>query len=93
MRKKLSEQTPWERVLPRLKGLTDQEAEDVAVRILAPIMAKHVYIKRDGKTYLYDLMGHICTEGDAYARRNKTIIALCQTLHADPSDPTKRIKP
>lgn len=47
MNKKLSEMTPWERVEPRLKGLSNEEAEDVAIKILAQIAAKHYYVFND----------------------------------------------
>lgn len=44
MAKKLADMTPFERVSQRLKGLTNEEAEDVAVQILAQVVAKKVVI-------------------------------------------------
>lgn len=48
MRKKLKDMTPFERVEPRLKGLSNEEAEDVAVQIIAQVFAKHIYIYIQG---------------------------------------------
>ncbi len=70
-KKKLSEMTPWERVEPRLKGLSNEEAEEVAVKILAQLLAKHVYIFEDGEEYFKKLMKKI-TEGASEFTKSHT---------------------
>lgn len=76
MRKKLQEMTPYERVEPRLKGLSNEEAEDVAVRILAQIVAKHVHIKKDGEEYFRHLMKTIADAADKYTQDHSFELAL-----------------
>lgn len=76
MAKKLSEMTPWERVLPRLKGLSNEQAEEVAVKILAQIMAKHVWIKKDGEEYISSLMKKICVAADEYGQEHSMLLAI-----------------
>lgn len=55
-RKKLAEMTPFERVESRLKGLTNEEAEDVAMTILANLFIKHTYVLKDGEEWLKQLI-------------------------------------
>lgn len=55
MSKKLSEMTPFERVKSRMKGLSNDEAEEVAILILAQVIAKHIYIFNDAEAY-FDLL-------------------------------------
>lgn len=70
MRKKLSEMTPFERVRPRLEGLTLEEAEDVAVNILAQIVAKRVYLRGDYE-YMKSLILKIAKAGDRYYEEHR----------------------
>ena len=76
MRKKLSEMTPFERVLPRLKGMSNEEAEEVAVKILAQLVAKHVHVEKDGEKYIPLLMEKICKSADAYSQENAGVLAM-----------------
>lgn len=87
-RKKLNEMTPYERVAPRLKGLSNEEAEDVAVTILSQVLAKRAYIDED-KDCVHNLMMRLCKEADEYAERFKFDIALVKAvkkLEADGRD-------
>lgn len=76
MAKKLSEMTPFERVLPRLKGLSNEEAEEVAVNILAQVVAKHVWIEKDGEEYIPSLMHKICHAADKYSQEHSFELAM-----------------
>lgn len=68
--------TPWERVLPRLKGLSNEQAEEVAVNILAQIVAKHVWIEKDGEEYISALMKKICKAADEYSQEHSMLLAM-----------------
>lgn len=50
-RKKLSEMTPFERVGQRMKGLTWEEAESIAVEILARCLSLHLYVRKDAEQW------------------------------------------
>ena len=66
-RKKLSEMTPYERVLSRMKDMSWEEAEEVGVEILARCLAMHVYSRKDGEEYFLPLLRHICQTADKWA--------------------------
>ena len=74
-RKKLSEMTPYERVESRLKGLTNEEAEDVALTILAQVFAKHVYIFDDGEEWLKLMMNKLEEKTIDFTQKNSLNIA------------------
>ena len=76
MAKKLSEMEPFERVEPRLKGLTNEEAEDVAVKILAQVIAKHVYSIKDGDEYVTKLLEKLFKASDDYAKNHSMELAM-----------------
>lgn len=76
MKKKLSEMEPYERVEPRLRGLTNDEAEDVAVKILSQVLAKHVYSIKDGDEYIKKLFAKICKAADDYAKEHSFELAM-----------------
>lgn len=73
--------TPFERVEPRLKGLTNEEVEDVAVRMLAQVFAKHIHIFKDGNEYYKKLQKHLAEETKAYILRNSYELALGSVAH------------
>ncbi len=75
-RKKLSEMTPWERVEPRLKGLKNEEAEEIAVRILAQVLSKHIYVFEDGREYFTCLMEKIADASTEYTKTHTFALAL-----------------
>lgn len=75
-RKKLEDMSPYERVEQRMKGLTNNEAEDVAVKILAQIVAKHVYSLKDGDEYFPKLMEKIMSAADEYAKKHSLELAV-----------------
>ena len=76
MPKKLAEMTPWERVQSRMKGLSNEQAEEIAVKILAQIVAKHVWIEKDGEEYIPALMKKICEAADEYSQEHSWELAM-----------------
>lgn len=66
MRKKLKDMTPWERVEKRLQGLTNEEAEGIAFRILGQTTAKRVYVEGED-------IGEIAKE---YGKRHMEAVIL-----------------
>ena len=81
MRKKLSEMTPFERVLPRLKGLSNEEAEDIAIKILAQVGAKHFYVFCDGDKYFDDLLKKLSNEIIEYSKNHSYELALGKVFY------------
>lgn len=81
MRKKLKDMTPYERVEQRMKGLSNEEAEDVAVKILAQVLAKHVHIFGDGEKYLESLMKKIVDATREYSMTHSMLIAMGKVVH------------
>lgn len=75
-RKLLSEMDPFERVQSRLKGMKNEEVEDVACKMLAQVFAKHIYIFKDGEEYSMKLMKHIADETVAYTKEHTFELAL-----------------
>ena len=92
MRKKLSEMTPFERVLPRLKGMSNEEAEEVAIKILAQLVAKHVYIEEDGGEYISYLMKKICESADTYRQEHAFELALAAAVKHQEEHSCKIVK-
>lgn len=80
------EQDPIERVAPILEGMTLDEAEDVAVAILAQVMAKRVYVEDRGAEYFDDIMTRVCSSADDYARDNESSIAVSRFVLAHKDD-------
>ena len=80
MRKKLKDMTPFERVEPRLKGLSNEEADDVAVQIIAQVFAKHIYIFKDGEEYYKGLMHRIAEATRKYTKEHSFELALGSTI-------------
>ena len=83
--------TPWERVLPRLKGLSNEQAEAVDVNILAQIVAKHVWIEKDGEEYIPALMKKICEAADKYSQEHSMLLAMGSVVKGM-QPPAKEIK-
>lgn len=75
-RKKLAEMTPWERVEQRLRGLTNEEVEDVALKILAQLMAKHIHVFEDGKEYFHGFLEKLAEETVKYEREHSMELAM-----------------
>lgn len=73
MRKKLKDMTPFERVEPRLKGLSNEEADDV--QIIAQVFAKHIYIFKDGEEYYKGLMHRIAEATREYTKKHSFELA------------------
>lgn len=73
--------TPIERVAPYLENMTIEEAESVAIEILAQVVAKRIYIRGEGVEYFDKLMDGICSKADEYARSHASEIALSKVIH------------
>ena len=78
MAKKLADMTPFERVSKRLEGLTNEEAEDVAVQILAQVVAKKVVIH--GEDVFLALMEKIAKAGDEYIQTHAGLLAMGKVM-------------
>lgn len=78
MRKKLSEMTPFERVLPRLKGLSNDESEDVAVKNLGQVVAKHIFVNGEGADYFDALVKKICDATDQYKEEHSLELSIAR---------------
>lgn len=81
MAKKLSDMTPYERVVQRMKGLTNEEAEDVAVQILAQVVAKKLVVFGQREEIFLSLMEKIAKAGDDYIQKNAGLLAMGKVLH------------
>ena len=77
MAKKLADMTPFERVS---KGLTNEEAEDVAVQILAQVVAKKVVIHGGREDVFLALMEKIAKAGDEYIQKNAGMLAMGKVM-------------
>lgn len=80
MAKKLADMTPFERVSQRLKGLTNEEAEDVAVQILAQVVAKKVVIHGGREDVFLALMEKIAKAGDEYIQTHAGLLAMGKVM-------------
>lgn len=72
---------PIERVAPYLENMTIEEAESVAIEILAQVVAKRIYIREEGVEYFDKLMEGICSKADEYACSHASEIALSKVMH------------
>ncbi len=75
-REKLQDIEPFESVLPRLKGLSNEEAEEVAIKILGQTAAKAMYIREEGEDYLMRIIERICQEADKFAKEHSWEMAI-----------------
>lgn len=80
MAKKLADMTPFERVSKRLEGLTNEEAEDVAVQILAQVVAKKVVIHGGREDVFLALMEKIAKAGDEYIQTHAGLLAMGKVM-------------
>lgn len=79
-RKKLADMTPYERVEERLVGLSNEEVEDIAIKMLAQTVAKAVYI-RDDLQYIMQLTKRICEKADEFAKDHSLEIAMGKVIY------------
>ena len=79
-RKKLSEMTPFERVEQRMKGMSFEEAEDVAVEILARCFCLHVYVRKDAKEWIANTMERIGKRADEFSHEHSFELAAANTF-------------
>lgn len=85
MAKKLKDMTPFERVESRMKDLSWDEAEEVAIKILAKVVSKKVYVDDEGKEYVNGLVKRIMQEADQYAKENSLLLSFVKVFR----DPKK----
>lgn len=78
MAKTNQDMTPFERVATRLKGFSIEEAEDVAIQILAQVIVKKIYVENEGADYLEGLLSRITKEAGAYADKNALMLAMAK---------------
>ena len=81
MRRKLSEMEPFERVESRMKDLSNDEAEEVAVTILAQVIAKHIYVFRDEEAYFDLLMRKLADATNKFAIENALPLAMSGAVY------------
>lgn len=79
-RKKLSEMTPWERVEQRLEGLTNEEAADIAARIMGQIVAKRHFINNDLKEYMKGWRDKMIDYAIEFGEEQSMSIALARSV-------------
>ena len=69
-RKKLSEMTPFERVEQRMKGMSFEEAEDVAVEILARCTCLHICVRKVAKELIANTLERIGKRADEFSQEH-----------------------
>lgn len=79
-RKKLSEMTPYERVEQRMKGMSWEEAEDVAVEILARCTGLHVHVRKDSEEWIPKLFERIGKRADEWSQEHSFKLALTNAV-------------
>lgn len=79
-RKKLSEMTPFERVEQRMKGMSYEEAEDVAVEILARCTCLHIYVRKDAKEWIANTMERIGKRADEFSQEHSFEISAASAF-------------
>lgn len=72
--------TPYERVEQRLAGLSNEEVEDIAIKMLAQTVAKAVYIRGD-EQYIMQLVKRICEKADEFAKNHSFEITMGKVIH------------
>lgn len=82
--------TTYEKVQLCLKGASNEEAEDVAVKILAQIFAKHMYVYKDADAWLDKILSNLTQSTLEYAHNNAMILAIGSAIHDMSKD--KKIK-
>ncbi len=65
---------------PRLKGLSNEEAAEVAIKILAQVLAKHIHVANDGPEYYKKLMKRIYEAAFDYSQKHAHELALASVL-------------
>ena len=73
--------TTYEKVQLCLKGVSNEEAEDAAVKILAQIFAKHMYVYKDADAWLDSLLTKLTTSTREYMHNNAMSLALGGVIH------------
>lgn len=81
MAKKLKDMTPFERVESRMKDLSVEEAEEVAIKILARVVAKKIYIRDAGSDYIIDLNKRIMKEADEFIKQNSVAFSVSRYFY------------
>lgn len=80
-RKKLSDMTIYEKVERILTGVSNEEAEEVAVKILAQLIAKHAYIENDLDAYNKGLWKKLTEAAIKFSQSHSLEMALAKAVH------------
>lgn len=84
--------TTYEKVQLCLKGVSNEEAEDAAVKILAQIFAKHMYVYKDEDAWLDKILSNLTQSTREYAHNNAMSLALGGVIHEMQQDKDKKKK-
>lgn len=84
--------TTYEKVQLCLKGVSNEDAEDVAVNILAQIFAKHMYVYKDADAWLDSLLTKLTTSTREYMHNNAMSLALGGVIREMKQDKDKKNK-
>lgn len=68
-----------ERVERMMCGCSHEEAEQIAVGILAQLMAKAVWIDNNGEEFLLSISEKICQNADKWAQDHSKEIAIARS--------------
>lgn len=82
--------TTYQKVERLLNGISNEEAEDVAVKILAQILAKHFYVMEDGKEYLLSLNEKLLSETKEFVKKYSFMIAISKVVNDKEKEKSKR---
>lgn len=88
-RKKLADMTPYKRVEERLVGLSNEEVEDIAIKMLAQTVAKAVYVRGD-EQYIMQLVKRICEKADEFAKSHSFEIAMGKVIYEQEQGKTNK---
>lgn len=72
-------QTTEDRVYKAMRGCKNEQAEGIAIHILAQLLAKQVHIEGN-QDYLLDIARKIAEEADKYAQEHAHELALTKVL-------------
>ena len=74
-------ETPSERVEKALENLSNDQAEDIALRILAQVYAKHIHVFKDGDRYIERLLSKLSLQTKIYVAAHARALALASIIH------------
>ena len=82
MRKKLADMTPFERVEQRMIGVSNEEAEEIAAKILGRLLAKYTHAQNKDPYEFFDrIMKMIINEATAYTKAHSLELAIVAVMN------------